>query len=72
MTSVNGVSRCAARANYTPPIWENTVSEGRHNLTYMINIVLTAESAFSMGDAMSVRPVNQRQSFRIRMTSTWS
>ena len=28
MTSVNGVSRCPARANYQPPIWENTVSEG--------------------------------------------
>ncbi len=39
MTSVNGVSRRPAKANYKPLTWGNTMSEGDMTLTYMPAIV---------------------------------
>ena len=51
MTSVNGVSRRSARANYKPLTWEILCPRSDTHLTYMIDIAVAMEFAIPSGGA---------------------
>ena len=56
MTSVNGVSRAAAEANYKPLTWENSVSEDRHNpLPHIAPSTTALKSTYSNTAFLSTR-----------------
>jgi hypothetical protein len=60
MTSVNGVSRATAKANYKHLTWENSVSEDRHNPLPHIALSTTAlKSAYRKTAPIATHPATE-------------